>query len=102
MKEYSTIPKAPILEPHYQMVLCHIQVTRGGGVLPLCRDLVDVFYSQNRLGLEEGENRAKGDEIEGRKERKEGRKEEEEEEERERESKRRKKERERERRSRER
>ena len=32
MKEYSTFPKAPaLLEPHHQIVKCHIQKTRGGG-----------------------------------------------------------------------
>ena len=32
MKEYSTFPKAPAsLEPHHQIVYCHIDVTRSGG-----------------------------------------------------------------------
>ena len=32
MKGYSTFPKAPaLLEPHHQIVLCHIQNTRWGG-----------------------------------------------------------------------
>ena len=31
MKEYSTFPKAPaLLEPHHQIVQCHIQDTRWG------------------------------------------------------------------------
>ena len=29
--------------------LCHIQDTRGGGVLSLCREAVGVFYSLTRL-----------------------------------------------------
>ena len=29
---------------------CHIQDTRWGGVLPLCREAVGVFYSPSRLG----------------------------------------------------
>ena len=36
MKGYSTFPKAPaLLEPHYQIVLCHIQDTRWWGLTPL-------------------------------------------------------------------
>ena len=51
MKGYSAFPKAPaLLEPHHQIVLCYIQDTRlGGGVLPLCRGAVSVFYSPSRL-----------------------------------------------------
>ena len=39
MKGYSVFPKAPAsLEPHHQIVLCHIQDTRwGGGLTPLQR-----------------------------------------------------------------
>ena len=51
MKGYSAFPKAPaLLEPHHQIVYCHIQDTRLGGVLPLCREAVGVFYSPSRLG----------------------------------------------------
>ena len=49
MKKYSTFPKAPRLEPQHQMVYCHIQDTRWGGVFPLYRVAVDVFYSSSRL-----------------------------------------------------
>ena len=45
MKEYSIFPRAPELEPHHQMFKCHIQNTGIGGVLPLSRDAVGVFYS---------------------------------------------------------
>ena len=44
----STLPKAPELEPHHQMVLCHIQETRFR-VLPLRRNAVGVFYTLTRL-----------------------------------------------------
>ena len=38
MKEYSAFPKAPVLlEHHHQIVLCHNQDTRGGGLVPLQR-----------------------------------------------------------------
>ncbi len=39
MKGYSAFPKAPaLLEPHHQIVLCHIQDSRWGGILtPLQR-----------------------------------------------------------------
>ena len=51
MKGYSAFPKAPaLLEPHHQIVYCHIQDTRWGVVLPLCREEVGVFYSPSRLG----------------------------------------------------
>ena len=37
-KGYSAFPKAPaLLEPHDQIVLCHIQDTRWGGLTPLQR-----------------------------------------------------------------
>ena len=53
MKGYSAFPKAPALaEPHHQIILCHIQDTRcggvGGGVLPLYREAVGVFYSPSQ------------------------------------------------------
>ena len=49
-KGYSALPKAPeLLEPHHQIVLCHIQDIHGS-VLPLCRGAVSVFYSPSRLG----------------------------------------------------
>ena len=51
MKGYSAFPKAAAsLEPHHQIVQCHIQDTHGVGVLPLCRGAVGVFYSPIRLG----------------------------------------------------
>ena len=38
MKRYSAFPKAPaLLEPHHQIVKCHIQDTRWGGHTPLQR-----------------------------------------------------------------
>ena len=38
MKRYSAFPKAPaLLEPHYQIVLCHIQDTRWASLTPLQR-----------------------------------------------------------------
>ena len=38
MREYSAFPKAPRLESHYQMALCHIQVALwGGGLISLKR-----------------------------------------------------------------
>ena len=38
MKEYSTFPNAPtLLEPHHQIVLCHIQDIRWGSLTPLQR-----------------------------------------------------------------
>ena len=50
MNRYSTFPKAlASLEPHHQIVLCHIQDIRWGGeVLSLCRGAVGVFYSLSR------------------------------------------------------
>ena len=45
MKGYSTFPKTPaLLKPHHQIVLCHIKVV---GVLALCRDAGDAFYSSS-------------------------------------------------------
>ena len=50
MKGYSTFHKTPALpESHHQIVYCHIQDTQWG-LLPLCRDAVDVFYSPSQLG----------------------------------------------------
>ena len=51
MKGCSGFPKAPaLLEPHRQIVWCHIQDTHWAGVLPLCRDIVGVFYIPSWLG----------------------------------------------------
>ena len=51
MKGCSAFSKAPSsLEPHHQIVLCHIHDIRWGGVLPLGREAVGVFYSPRRLG----------------------------------------------------
>ena len=50
MKGCSTFPKAPAsLEPHNQIVWCHIQDTHWGA-LPLWGGTVGVFYSPSRLG----------------------------------------------------
>ena len=47
IKGYSAFPKTPaLLEPHHQIAYCH---TLFGGVLPLCRGAVCVFYSPSRL-----------------------------------------------------
>ena len=51
LKEYSAFPKAPtLLKPHYQ-IACVMSRTLIGGVLPLCKDAVGVFYSPSQLGL---------------------------------------------------
>ena len=53
MKVFSALPKAStLLDPHHQIVLCHILNTHrgGGGVLRLCRYAVGVFYRPSRLG----------------------------------------------------
>ena len=43
IKEYSAFLRAPaLLKPHHQTLI--------GGVLPLCRDAVVVFYSPNQPG----------------------------------------------------
>ena len=48
MEEYSAFSKAPaLLKPHHQIVY---KDTRWGGVVPLCRDAVGVFYRPSRLG----------------------------------------------------
>ena len=46
MKGYSAFPKtAVLLDPHHQIVLCHIRtLVGGGGFLPLSREAVGVFY----------------------------------------------------------
>ena len=48
-KGYSAFCKAPRLEPHHQIVYCHIQDPYWG-VFHLCRDAVSVFYSPSWLG----------------------------------------------------
>ena len=51
MKRYFASPEAPaLLEPHHQIVSCHIQDIRWRKILPLCRGAVGVFYSHSRLG----------------------------------------------------
>ncbi len=51
MKGCSAFPKATAsLEPHHQIIQCHIQDTCWGGVLLLCRVAVGVFYSLSRMG----------------------------------------------------
>ena len=48
IKGYSIFPKAPaLLEPHHQIVSCHIQDNRSGEVLLLCRDAVGAFFSSS-------------------------------------------------------
>ena len=52
IKGYSTFTQTPaLLEPHHQIVQCHIQHTCWGSILPLCRDAVSVFYSPSQLGF---------------------------------------------------
>ena len=52
MKRYSTFTKAPSLpEPHHQIVQSFIlDIHWVGGILLLCREADDVFYSHSRLG----------------------------------------------------
>ena len=52
MKGYSAFPKAPaLLEPHHQHCWnLTLRTLVGGGVLPLCRETVGVFYNPSRLG----------------------------------------------------
>ena len=51
MKSGSVFPKPPaFLKPHHQIVLCHIQDTHWGGVLPLCRGAVQP-HLQCKLNL---------------------------------------------------
>ena len=46
MKMYPTFPRAPGLERHHQIVLCHIKDTRWKwSVLTLCRNALGLFYS---------------------------------------------------------
>ena len=52
MKGFSTFPKAQGFEPHHQIVLCHIQDTCCGWVLPLSRDAIGAYYSPRRLRWE--------------------------------------------------
>ena len=48
MKGYSTFPKAPALvEPCHQKI--DVTSMTLGGILPLCRDAVSVFYSTSQL-----------------------------------------------------
>ena len=53
MKGCSTFPKSPAsLEPHHQIFLVSYPGHSFGGVLPLCRGAVSVFYSPSQLGKE--------------------------------------------------
>ena len=45
---YFTAPA--LLEPHHPIVSCHIQDTLWTGVLPLCRDIVGIFYISSITG----------------------------------------------------
>ena len=48
-KGYSEFPKDPeLLEPHHQIVKCHVQGTCRG-VFPLCRETVGVYFSLSDL-----------------------------------------------------
>ena len=47
MKGYSAFPKAPAPSDFLVSYPGH---SLGGGVLPLCREAVGVFYSPSRLG----------------------------------------------------
>ena len=49
MKRHSTIAKTPRLVLHHQTVECDSQITRLRGLLPLYRDVVNLFYSPRRL-----------------------------------------------------
>ena len=52
LKEYFAFPKVPaLLEPHNQIVSCHMQDTCWG-VLPLWREAVGIFYRPSRLGMQ--------------------------------------------------
>ena len=48
-KEYSTFPKAPVLQFHHQSFLCHIQALVRR-VLSFCRDAEGLFCTPDRLG----------------------------------------------------
>ena len=47
MKRHSILPKAPGLEPHHQIIYCHINDTLGSGVgvFAFSKDAVSIFYS---------------------------------------------------------
>ena len=54
-ERYSAFSKAPaLLDPHHQFALFHIQnpCGGGGGVLPLYRDELGIFYSLRRLDFD--------------------------------------------------
>ena len=47
LKGYSAFPKAPVLlEPHHQIVYCHIQDTRWGSLTPLLRSSLCILQPQ--------------------------------------------------------
>ena len=50
LKGYSTFPKAPALDPHHRIVLCHIEDTLWVEVLLPCKDAVGVFDIPSWLG----------------------------------------------------
>ena len=51
MKGYSVFRKVPaLLEPHHQIVLCHIR-TLGGGVISLCRGVVVYFTAPAKWAI---------------------------------------------------
>ena len=51
MKGCSVFPKAPtLLRPQIRLFRGTSRALIGGGVLPLCRGAVSVFYSPSRLG----------------------------------------------------
>ena len=49
VKYDSIFPKAPGLEPHHKIILCHILYTRWMGILPSCRDAVGRFHCLSQL-----------------------------------------------------
>ena len=49
MKRVLHIPELSMLEPHHQIVECHIRILVVVGGLPLYKDAVGVFYSPSRL-----------------------------------------------------
>ena len=53
MKEYSTFPKAPELELHYQMVQCHIQDTSQGGLLISLKRFSQCIQQSQLIGFVE-------------------------------------------------
>ena len=54
VKGYSAIPKAPAL-PEFHESYCFVTypgTSLSGGVLPICKDAVGLFYGPDRLGFQ--------------------------------------------------